>query len=113
LLSYGIRRGSEYVNLGIGIPTLVANHLPPRVNVTLHSENGLLGLGPFPFEGEEDPDLVNTSKQTVTLAPGGSYFDSAVSFAWCDAVTFIRRFSALFRSPSEETWRTGAFPESS
>ncbi|GMV38876.1 MAG: putative succinyl-CoA:3-ketoacid coenzyme A transferase subunit B [Myxococcales bacterium] len=69
------------VNLGIGIPTLVANHVPPGLDVWLHSENGLLGMGPFPWEGEEDPQVINAGKQTVTIVPGGSVFDSAMSFA--------------------------------
>src|SRR6204780_3975052 len=69
-----------YVNLGIGIPTLVANYIPENIDVILQSENGLLGMGPFPFEGEEDPDVINAGKQTITMLPGSAVFDSAMSF---------------------------------
>ena len=100
-------KNGYYVNLGIGIPTLVANFVRKDIEVYFQSENGVLGMGPFPFEGEEDPDLINAGKQTITTLPGASFFDSAMSFSMIRG----QHVDLTIHSPSHSLYHfTGNFP---
>jgi len=104
-------RDGYYVNLGIGIPTLVANFVREDIDVEFQSENGVLGMGPFPFEGEEDADVINAGKQTITTLAGASFFDSALSFAMIRGKHVDLTIWAPWRWPKMEILPIGKFPE--